>query len=398
TIEVALEEAERIGYPIMLKAASGGGGRGMRVVRNDLELQKAFIEARREAKTAFGDDTVFLEKFIENPKHIEVQILGDNHGNIIHLYERDCSVQRRFQKVVEVAPSITLNTNTKNRLYEYALRIAEKTNYRNAGTVEFLVEGEDIYFIEVNPRIQVEHTITEEVTGVDIVRSQILIAMGYELSHPTIFIQSQADVQCNGFAIQCRVTTEDPAADFKPDYGTIVAYRSAAGFGIRLDAGSAYAGAKISPFFDSMLVKVTARGRTLKGAAKRLHRALTEFRIRGVKTNMGFLMNLLNNETFQEGKCTVKFIKENPQVLGMPRYKDRGTKLLRYLANTIVNGNSDVKYIDQGKVFPTPVIPSFDKTAKIPRGSKTLYNELGRDRFLKWIKEIFYFSDIYIEY
>ncbi len=387
SFDIALEEAQRIGFPIMVKAAAGGGGRGMRVVHHEKELKKSFQEAKREAKTAFGDDTIFLEKFIANPKHIEVQILGDNFGNLVHLYERDCSVQRRFQKVVEVAPATTLSTSVKEQLYDYALRIAKHANYSNAGTVEFLVENEDIYFIEVNPRIQVEHTITEEVTGIDIVRSQILVAMNYPLHHPTIFIRSQMDIQCQGYAIQCRITTEDPASNFKPDYGTLVAYRSAAGFGIRLDAGSAYAGAKISPFFDSMLVKVTARGRTLKGAAQRLHRALSEFRIRGVKTNIGFLMNLLQHDTFQEGKCTVKFIQENPSILQMPRYQDRGTKLLKYLANVIVNGNPDVKYIDPHKTFRTPQIPEFDKTKPFPRGSKTLYNELGRERFIKWLKE-----------
>jgi pyruvate carboxylase len=385
--KTALSEAKRIGFPLMIKAVSGGGGRGMRVVREQKELEKAFMEARREAKTAFGDDTVFLEKFIKNPKHIEVQILGDNYGNLVHLYERDCSVQRRFQKVVEIAPAATLSTATKEKLYDYALRIAKHANYRNAGTVEFLVENDDIYFIEVNPRIQVEHTITEEITGIDIVRSQILVAMNYPLHHPTIFIRSQMDIQCLGYAIQCRITTEDPTMDFKPDYGTLVAYRSAAGFGIRLDAGSAYAGAKISPFFDSMLVKVTARGRTMKGAANRLHRALSEFRIRGVKTNIGFLMNLLNDETFQEGKCTVKFIQDNPQILNVPRSRDRGTKLLKYLATTIVNGNSDVKYIDPTKTFLTPEIPEFDKKSPYPRGSKTLYNELGRDGFLEWLRD-----------
>ncbi len=387
SFEKALSEAQRIGFPVMIKAAAGGGGRGMRVVKKEKELKKSFTEARREAKTAFGDDTVFLEKFIENPKHIEVQILGDNHGNLIHLYERDCSVQRRFQKVVEVAPATTLSTTTKEKLYDYALRIAKYADYSNAGTVEFLVEGEEIYFIEVNPRIQVEHTITEEITGIDIVRSQILVAMNYPLHHPQIYIRSQMDVQCQGYAIQCRITTEDPSNNFKPDYGTLVAYRSAAGFGIRLDAGSAYAGAKISPFFDSMLVKVTARGRTMKGAAQRLHRALSEFRIRGVKTNIGFLMNLLNDETFQEGKCTVKFIESNKQILEMPRYRDRGTKLLKYLANVTVNGNPDVKFVDTSKIFPSALIPEYSKEELYPRGSKTLYEELGRDRFIKWLKD-----------
>jgi len=232
----------------------------MRVVRDEKLLEQLFNEAKREAKTAFGDDTIFIEKFIESPKHIEVQILGDKHGNIVHLFERDCSVQRRFQKVVEIAPAPNLKQETKDKLYEYALAIAREVNYNNAGTVEFLVDKtENIYFIEVNPRIQVEHTVTEEVTGIDIVRSQILIASGHELSSPGIFIKNQESVHCNGFAIQCRITTEDPENDFKPDYGTIVAYRNAGGYGIRIDEGSSYPGVKISPFFDSMLVKITAK-------------------------------------------------------------------------------------------------------------------------------------------
>ena len=228
--EVAKKEAERIGFPVMVKAAAGGGGRGMRVVQNEQELERSFGEARNEARTAFGDDSVFLEKYIQNPKHIEVQIMGDQHGNIIHLYERDCSVQRRFQKVVEVAPS-TLPDEVRNQLYEYALRIARHVNYSNVGTVEFLVDEDgSVYFIEVNPRIQVEHTITEEVTGIDIVRSQILIARGFALSDPRLQVNRQEDIQCSGFAIQCRVTTEDPENNFQPDYGTVIAYRNAGGF------------------------------------------------------------------------------------------------------------------------------------------------------------------------
>jgi pyruvate carboxylase len=243
TFELAKKEAKRIGYPVMVKAAAGGGGRGMRVVRNDEDLKNAFKDAKSEAKKAFGDDTIFLEKFIENPKHIEVQILGDEHGNLVHLYERDCSVQRRFQKVVEVAPSATLSQKTKDKLYEYSLSIAKHVGYANAGTVEFLVDKkENIYFIEVNPRIQVEHTITEEITGIDIVRSQILIAEGHPLEFPGIYIRSQEDVQVNGFAIQCRITTEDPENNFQPDYGTIIAYRNAGGMGIRIDEGSSYSG------------------------------------------------------------------------------------------------------------------------------------------------------------
>ena len=262
--EIALAEAKKIGFPVMVKAAAGGGGRGMRVVRTEDQLEGSFNEAKSEAKKAFGDDTIFIEKFIDSPKHIEVQIMGDNYGNLVHLYERDCSVQRRYQKVVEVAPSVGLKDETREQLYEYALRITKEVNYNNVGTVEFLVDAEEnIYFIEVNPRVQVEHTITEQITGIDIVRSQIEIARGYALSNPRIYIQSQDDIQINGYAIQCRITTEDPENNFKPDYGTIIAYRSPGGFGIRLDAGNCYAGVTISPFFDSMLVKITATGRTL---------------------------------------------------------------------------------------------------------------------------------------
>lgn len=387
-IEVALEEAQRIGYPLIIKAAAGGGGRGMRVVRNEQELRTEYVEARGEARTAFGDDTVFIEKFIDNPKHIEVQILGDRYGHIVHLYERDCSVQRRFQKVVEIAPCITLSEPTKQKLYGYALQLARAVNYSCAGTVEFLVDAEEnIYFIEVNPRIQVEHTITEEITGIDLVRSQILVAEGYRLAHPTIHIQHQDDIQISGFAIQCRVTTENPQQDFKPDYGTLIAYRSAAGFGIRLDAGSAFPGAKISPYFDSMLVKVTAWGRTLKGASQRLHRALREFRIRGVNTNIGFLLNLLENETFQDGKATVNFIKEHPELLRAPQWHDRGTKLLHYLADVIVNGNPDVKFKDPSKVFLHPQVPAFDKRAAFPEGSRNRLQALGRDGFIQWLRQ-----------
>ncbi|NND06109.1 MAG: pyruvate carboxylase [Saprospiraceae bacterium] len=385
--EKVLEEADRIGYPIVVKAAAGGGGRGMRVVRNPENLFEAYEEAKGEAKTAFGDETVFLEKFIDNPKHIEVQILGDKYGHIVHLFERDCSVQRRFQKVVEVAPNDTLSKETKEKMYQYALKIAQHVEYVNAGTVEFLVDAdENIYFIEVNPRVQVEHTITEEITGVDIVRSQILISMGYELSHPTIFIRSQDDVQIKGYAVQCRVTTEDPLNDFKPDYGTLIAYRSASGFGIRLDAGSAFPGSEISPFFDSLLVKVTAWGRTHKGACERLHRALSEFRIRGVKTNVGFLMNLLEDETFRSGKATVNYISEHPHLLTSPRRRDRGTKLLKYLANVIVNGNPDVKKKVEEKLT-TPKVPPHNGTQSMPYGSKDRLTDLGRDKFVSWLKE-----------
>jgi len=386
--EIALSEAQRIGYPIMVKAAAGGGGRGMRVVRDDEQLKKAFQEARSEAANAFGDDTIFLEKYIDNPKHIEVQIMGDNYGNRVHLFERDCSVQRRFQKVVEVAPCSTIAQETKDKLYEYALSITGHVNYNNVGTVEFLVDkDENIYFIEVNPRVQVEHTITEEVTGIDIVRSQILIAQGHELADPQIFIKSQEDVKCNGHAIQCRITTEDPINNFKPDYGTIIAYRSASGFGIRLDAGNCYAGVTISPFFDSLLVKVSSWGRTLKGASERLSRALSEFRIRGVETNIPFLENVISHPTFYKGKSTVNFIADHPELFNMPRRLNRGTKLLNYLGHIAVNGHPGVKNADPNKTFREPKVPEFDRLGNHPEGTKDKLTQLGRDGFVKWLKD-----------
>lgn len=386
-LEVARKEAKRIGYPLMLKAASGGGGRGMRVLRSEDDLELSFQAARNEAEKFFADDTVFLEKFIDQPKHIEVQLLGDNHGNLVHLYERDCSVQRRFQKVVEVAPSPNLKQETKDKLYDYAIKLGKLVDYNNAGTVEFLVDREEnIYFIEVNPRVQVEHTITEEVTGVDIVRSQILIAKGHKLTDPGIYIKSQEDVKLNGFAIQCRVTTENPEQDFKPDYGTIIAYRNAGGFGIRLDEGSTYPGMKISPFFDSMLVKVSAWGRTLQGASERLYRTLTEFRIRGVDTNIGFLENVITNPTFASGECTVNFIGDHPELFKMKRILDRGTKTLRYLANVSVNGLPEVKFVDPNKKLVSPHVPKFDKYAEFPKGTKDKLTELGREGFVEWLK------------
>jgi pyruvate carboxylase len=386
--EVALAEARRIGFPVILKAAAGGGGRGMRVVRTEPELVKLFAEAKSEAGKAFGDDTMFIEKFIDDPKHIEVQVMGDNHGSLVHLYERDCSVQRRFQKVVEVAPSLGLAQATRDKLYQYALGIARQVGYNNVGTVEFLVDpDQQVYFIEVNPRVQVEHTITEEITGIDIVRTQILIAKGHQLADRQIYIRSQEDVQINGFAVQCRVTTEDPQNGFKPDYGTLIAYRNAAGFGIRLDEGSSYPGVRISPFFDSMLVKVTAKGRTLWGACERLHRALREFRIRGVKTNIGFLLNVISNQEFQQGKATVKFIEKHPELMNIELRLDRGTRLLNYLAEVIVNGNPDVRGQKPTGEFRVPTVPEVPKFGGYPKGNKDRLNELGRDKFIDWLKQ-----------
>jgi pyruvate carboxylase len=392
TIEFAdtskvLAEASRIGFPIILKAAAGGGGRGMRVVRKAEDLEKTFTEAHNEAEKAFGDGTIFIEKFIDQPKHIEVQLLADNHGNIVHLFERDCSVQRRFQKVVEIAPAPNLPARAKQDIYDYALKIATAVNYNNAGTVEFLVDKEhNVYFIEVNPRIQVEHTVTEEVTGIDIVRSQILIAQGVPLSDPSIFINGQEDVKLNGFAIQCRITTEDPENSFKPDYGTLITYRNAGGFGIRLDEGSAYSGMKISPFFDSMLVKVTASGRTLAGAAQRLNRSLREFRVRGVTTNIRFLENVITHEQFRKGLCTVNFIDTHPELFAFDRPKDRATRILKYLADIKINGHPDVKHFDPTKIFRNPEVPSFNSFAPFPKGTKDKLTELGAAGFMQWLK------------
>ncbi len=376
--EDAFEIAKGVGFPVMIKAATGGGGRGMRVVRNSEDFKNLYHEASGEAKTAFGNPAVFIEKFVENPRHIEVQILGDNHGNIVHLFERDCSVQRRFQKVVEIAPATTLKQSTKDRLYEYAVGITSAVGYKNAGTVEFLVDrDENIFFIEVNTRIQVEHTITEVITGIDLVKSQILIAMNYPLSYEGIDIKSQADVQMRGVAIQCRITTEDPSNGFKPDYGRLVAYRSASGFGIRLDAGHAYAGAHISPFFDSLLVKVTAWGRNRNEAADKLIRALREFRIRGVKSNISFLINLLRHEDFRKGDISVNFIAEHPELLVPPKWKDRATKLISYLGDVIINGHAEVKKIDPNITFIKPPIQPFDSQAPFDDGWKQVLDSYG---------------------
>lgn len=386
-IGTARQEAARIGYPLIIKASGGGGGRGMRVVRSEADLDQVLREAQNEAKVAFGNDTIFFEKFIESPKHIEVQIMGDKHGNIVHLFERDCSVQRRFQKVVEVAPAISLKQETKRKLYDYAVRICKQVNYDNVGTVEFLVDrSENVYFIEVNPRIQVEHTVTEEVTGIDIVKNQILIAAGHGLTDPAINIQSQAQINCSGVAIQCRVTTEDPSNGFKPDYGTLIAYRNAGGPGIRLDEGSSYPGVSISPFFDSLLVKITASGRNLEESCERLVRTLKEFRIRGVKTNIAFLENVLHHATFQTGGATVDFIDNHPELFHLTPRADRGTRVLKYVANVIVNGHNDVHEVKANPRFRTPILPEVNSQS-IPAGSKDRLQQLGREQFIQWLKD-----------
>jgi pyruvate carboxylase len=387
SLKVALSEAESIGYPLMLKAASGGGGRGMRIIRKQEDLEMNFDSAKNEAKNAFGDDTMFLEKYVEDPKHIEVQIVADNHGTIRHLFERDCSVQRRHQKVVEIAPSHNVSDKVKQDLYKYAVSIATHVNYNNIGTVEFLVDKEDnIFFIEVNPRIQVEHTVTEMVTGIDLVKTQIFVAGGYKLSDQQIKIFDQESLKTYGFALQCRLTTEDPENNFTPDYGSITTYRSASGMGIRLDAGSIYQGYQVSPFFDSMLVKVSAHGRTLDGAVRKMVRALREFRIRGVKTNIHFLQNVIQHETFKDGKVTVNFIQNTPALFNLKLPLDRTSKITQFLAEVIVNGNSDVKVKDDSKVFRNAKAPKVSLSVPYPKGTKDLLTELGPEKFCEWLK------------
>ncbi|MDF7811052.1 pyruvate carboxylase [Hymenobacter sp. YC55] len=389
-LPTALDEAHRIGYPVMLKAAAGGGGRGMRVIRDDEQLERGFFEARNEALKAFGDDTVFLEKFVEQPKHIEVQLVADNHGGLVHLYERDCSVQRRYQKVVEVAPSLNLPDHMRHLLYEYALRLGRAVNYNNVGTVEFLVNPEQdrIYFIEVNPRIQVEHTVTEMITGVDLIKTQLHIADGKRLTSPEIGLGGDNKPLKNGYAIQCRITTEDPTNDFKPDYGTITAYRSAGGFGIRLDQGSVYTGVKVSPFFDSLLVKVSTHAPTLGEAATKMARTLDEFRVRGVRTNIQFLQNIIAHPIFGSGAANVDFIKDHPELFKFKTRQDRASKVLNFLGEIIVNGNPDVKgLVDERRELRKPRLPQYDPEAPLQPGTKNKLTELGPEAFAKWLRE-----------
>ncbi|MCI0463085.1 MAG: ATP-grasp domain-containing protein, partial [Gemmataceae bacterium] len=336
--------ARKLGYPVIVKASMGGGGRGMRMAQSADQLEEAVEQAQREAGSAFAVPDVFLEKYVQRARHIEVQLLGDQHGNLVHLFERDCSLQRRHQKVVEIAPALNLEGATRERILEAALAVGREAGLDNAGTVEFLFDTDSgqFYFIEVNPRIQVEHTVTEAVTGYDLVKSQILIAQGCPLSDPEIGLGEQGNVRTHGHAIQCRVTTEDPANKFTPDYGRLTAYRSASGMGIRLDAGTAFAGAVITPFYDSLLVKVTAHGLRFLDAARRMERSLQEFRVRGVKTNLPFLLNLVNHPDFRAGRFTTRFIDEQPELFDLPQRQDRATKLLTYIAEVIVNGHPEV--------------------------------------------------------
>ncbi len=380
--------ASQIGFPLIVKAAFGGGGRGMRVVEKAADFPGRLQEARQEAAAAFGNDAVFIERFVGRARHIEVQILADLHGNTLHLYERDCSVQRRHQKVVEVAPAVSLDPKIRGELADAAVALAKAAGYQNAGTVEFLVDADsgEWYFIEVNPRIQVEHTVTEMVTGIDLVRCQIQVAQGLDLHGAEMNLPPQDRIPLYGYALQCRVTTEDPANHFVPDYGRLSTYRSPAGFGIRLDGGSAYGGAVITPYYDSLLVKTTAWGREFRHACQRMDRCLREFRVRGVKTNIPFLENVVNHPDFQAGRVTTRWLEDTPALFRFATRKDRATKLLAYLADVIVNGNPVVA----GKPTPTrlrtPPIPPHDSSAP-PEGTRQLLQKVGPEGLAKWVRK-----------
>ena len=384
----ALKTARQIGFPLIIKAAFGGGGRGMRVVEKPAELDGLLDEARTEAGRAFGNPAVFLEKYIRHAKHLEVQVLGDRHGHVVHLHERDCSVQRRHQKVIEIAPAVALPETLRRELCDAAVRIAREIRYDNAGTIEFLVDTEtgEWFFIEMNPRIQVEHTVTEVITNIDLVRSQILIAQGHALFSPEVGLPPQEAIPRHGYALQCRITTEDPENRFAPDYGRILTYRSAGGFGVRLDGGMGFAGAVITPFYDSLLVKVTTSGSTFDIALQRMDRVLREFRIRGVKTNIPFLENVIHHPTFRAGRATTTFIDTTPELFRFKPRKDRATKLLRFLGEVIVNGNPQAKgYVP--KTLPTPVVPAYDPKVPPPPGTRQMLLEMGAEKFARWIRE-----------
>ena len=382
TVKEAKVVAEEIGYPVMLKASNGGGGRGMRIVHRPEDLEIEFENARSESRKAFGEDLIFIEKYIEDPKHIEVQVLGDSYGNIVHLYERDCSVQRRHQKIIEFAPAFSLSEDLRERICKDAVKIAKHVNYSNAGTLEFLVDKHgNYYFIEMNTRVQVEHTVTELVTGIDIVQSQILLAQGYKLSDPEIDIKSQDDIELRGYSIQCRITTEDPKKNFMPDTGKIQVYRSGSGAGIRLDGGNGFTGATISPYYDSLLVKTISYDRTFQGAINKMVRSIKEMRVRGVKTNVGFLVNVLLDPQFIAGNCSTKFIDENPHLFDIRESKDRGTKLLKFIGNVVVNENK----MAERKCFDALYEPRIREIKKV-EGSREKLLRLGKEEYLKEIK------------
>ncbi|WP_448915619.1 pyruvate carboxylase [Eubacterium ramulus] len=379
-IDTATKIAAEVGFPIMLKASNGGGGRGMRIVNTMEDLEKEFNEAKNESKKAFGDDKIFIEKYLRAPKHIEVQILGDNYGNVVHLYDRDCSVQRRHQKVVEYAPAFSIPDETRQIIFDSAIRLSKAVGYRNAGTLEFLVDADNNpYFIEMNPRIQVEHTVSEEITNIDLVQSQILVAEGYPLDSDEINIKSQDDVHCDGYSIQTRVTTEDPANNFMPDTGEITVYRSGSGKGIRLDGGNAYTGAVISPYYDSLLVKAISHDRTFAGAVRKSIRTLQEMRIRGVKTNIPFLINVLHHPTFVTGKCYTTFIEETPELFQLTQSQDRATKIIEFIGDRIVNSQKGQK-----PHYENRVLPKLDQSKPV-YGARDEFLKLGAEGFMQKI-------------
>lgn len=377
--EEALEKAISFGFPIILKAAAGGGGRGMRRCDKPEEVIPAFELVRNEALKAFGNDDIFIEKFLVKPKHIEVQVLADNYGNCYHIGERDCSLQRRYQKVVEFAPAFSVDEAVREKIRNDAVKIAKSVGYVNAGTLEFLVDSSgEYYFIEMNPRIQVEHTVTEMVSGIDLVRAQILIAEGYPLSTPEIGLTCQEDVHIQGYAVQCRVTTEDPANNFAPDNGKITAYRTGGGFGVRLDGGNASTGSIISPYYDSLLVKVTCQDNTFHGACRKALRSINEVRVRGVKTNIPFVTNILSHPIFLEGKCHTKFIDETPELFDIVGSRDRATRVLNYIGCIEVNRPDP-----DPKMYEKPRFPEGSGNPK--PGLKQLLDAEGPEAVSKWV-------------
>lgn len=377
----AAEFAKVAGYPIMLKAAAGGGGRGMRIVRDEKDLLKEYHSAMSEATKAFGDGTIFVEKYLEEPKHIEVQILGDAYGNVVHLFERDCSIQRRHQKIIEFTPSLSISEEQRQAICADALKLAKAVNYRNAGTIEFLVDKKgDHYFIEMNPRIQVEHTVTELVTGIDLVQSQIMIAEGYPLDSDEINIKSQEGVRSRGYAIQCRVTTEDPKNHFMPDTGRLDVYRTASGAGIRLDTGNGFTGGEITPYYDSLLMKSTSYSRTFEDTRRKALRALKEMQIEGVQTNKDFLINVLEHDMFKSGNCDTKFIDDHPELFNIQAEKSQAYDVIRYFGEMAVNETFGNK-----PDFDEPEIPEIPRGIEL-RGTKQILDEQGPDGLVKWIQ------------
>ena len=386
SVDEVLDFAKDYGYPIMIKAALGGGGRGMRVAFDDAQALEGYNRAKSEAKAAFGSDEVYVEKYIADPKHIEVQILGDMHGNVVHLFERDCSVQRRHQKVVEVAPCVSLSTELREKICGAAVQLMKHIGYVNAGTVEFLVSGDDFYFIEVNPRVQVEHTITELITDIDIVTSQLLIAQGKDL-HKDIHIPHQENIYLKGAAIQCRITTEDPLNNFMPDTGKIDTYRSPGGFGVRLDVGNAYAGAVVTPYFDSLLVKVCTHGATFQAAVQKMQRCLKEFRIRGVKTNIPFMQNVIHNEVFQSGNAKTTFIDNTPSLFEFSSTRDRGNKTMKYIGEITINGFPGIDKKEK-PFFEVPRVPNkIERSNQKIVTAKDILDKEGPKAVSKWVQQ-----------